>query len=58
MFFISKAMTVPHPDYPNLSLVFFRKVSDITTEDIKRMTEKYDCGCKVLEQVLELHTIF
>lgn len=21
------------------------------------MTEKYDCGCKVLEQVLELHTI-
>nr|XP_034334989.1 uncharacterized protein LOC105345664 [Crassostrea gigas] len=41
------AMTVPHPDYPNLSLVFFRKVSDITTEDIKRMTEKYDCGCKI-----------
>lgn len=54
IFFIFKASTQPHPNYPNLRLVLFREASDVTKEDIERMTEKYDCGCKVLEHFLEL----
>lgn len=41
------ASTQPHPNYPNLRLVLFREASDVTKEDIERMTEKYDCGCKI-----------